>query len=95
MDRKPKPTDRQPGARRGSSSRQIVTVRPSERWAGVTYQLVYKVYRNANASLHGAAAGERLSKNPYWYAYWHDAQTGKTRSKYIGRQFRELTEDEF
>jgi len=26
----------------------------------------------------------------YWYAYWTDPQTGKKKSKYIGKEFKEI-----
>jgi hypothetical protein len=35
----------------------------------------------------------RGGHGPYWNAYYVDA-TGRTRSKYIGRDFRELTDEE-
>jgi hypothetical protein len=37
----------------------------------------------------------RRKTGAYWYAFWHDATAGKTRSKYIGKDFRELTEADF
>lgn len=30
---------------------------------------------------------------PYWYAYWEDPKSGRTRSKYIGKNFRPPTTD--
>lgn len=38
---------------------------------------------------------QRRRKGQYWYAFWHDATAGKTKSKYIGKLFRELNEDDF
>lgn len=36
----------------------------------------------------GRCAGVKLAHGPYWYAYWREGQ--RTRSKYIGKKFREL-----
>lgn len=88
MERKPKPTDKPLDlGPRPSRSRQIVEIRKSEVWVGVTYQLVRKKRYNSKGAVY--------SKNPYWYAYWRDSEIGRTRCKYIGRDFRELSEGDF
>lgn len=38
---------------------------------------------------------KRRNGRCYWYAVWHDGETGKTKNAYIGRDFRELRSDEF
>lgn len=82
--RKPKPTDNPPQTAVKPGGGLVVEVRPSEVWQGVTYQLA-----------HNKLASGKPSNNPYWRAYWHDAKSNRTRSKYIGKEFRELGEDEF
>ena len=82
--RKRKPTDR-PAETAADSP--IVERRKSELWEGVVYQLSHNVTINAR--------GRTLSKRPYWRAYFHDAQTGRTTSRYIGLEFRELKESDF
>jgi hypothetical protein len=82
--RRPKPTDKPRPKHVRSGSGMVVEARPSAVWEGVTYQLAYNRRRDGSPS-----------KNPYWRAYWHDAQQKRTRSKYIGLTFRELREEEF
>jgi hypothetical protein len=82
--RRPKPTDRPRDTAAKPGSGLVVEVRPSQVWEGVTYQLAHNRRRDGSRS-----------PRPYWRAYWHDARRNKTRSKYIGLNFRELTEDEF
>jgi hypothetical protein len=38
---------------------------------------------------------QKRGQRQYWYAFFHDAATGKTRSKYVGKAFRELTGSDF
>jgi hypothetical protein len=78
--RRPKPTDRL--ADRAAQSDLIAASRPSEVWRGVTY---LQAFEERDGKRYG----------PYWRAYWHDAKAGRTRSKYIGREFRELREEDF
>lgn len=61
----------------------IIEKRPSAIWQGVTYHLK-RVKR-----------GGKFTNTAYWYAYWHDQASGKTKTKYVGREFGELEEKDF
>jgi hypothetical protein len=55
---------------------------------GITYQQQYvkcgkdTCFCTTNPSVKG--------HGPYWYAYWTDKATGKTKSKYIGKTLKRL-----
>ena len=38
---------------------------------------------------------QKRGQRQYWYAFFHDAASGKTRSKYVGKTFRELNDSDF
>lgn len=39
-----------------------------------------------------ACGGRRATHGPYWYAYFRESLTGKLRSRYVGKEWRELDE---
>lgn len=51
----------------------------------VSYQ--QQLIRCGKRNCHCNTADKREWHGPYWYAYWRDESTGKTRSKYIGKKF--------
>lgn len=84
--RTPKPTD----TAVSQHQRWAVESRRSSLWQGVVYQRERRACgKSCKTCLQEGGHG------PYWFAYWHDSQQNKTRSRYIGKQFREITSDEF
>jgi hypothetical protein len=61
---------------------------------GVTYSLEWTRCGKAAAGFCRKCAKQRYGHGPYWHARWLDPERGRTRSKYIGKTFRELTADE-
>lgn len=72
-----------PSVQRGSTG----AARAGGRTKGISYRQEY--VRCGKESCTTCVGGD--GHGPYWYAYWWDAERGKTRSKYIGKEFRRIS----